>query len=150
MQGQPEFKTEALQFMQRLWQLAHSLEVRSKRMARDLGVTGPQRLVIRLLGHAPNITANEISTTLGMHPSTLTGILSRLETQHIVVRTPDPSDGRRARFHLAKKGMTIDQLRSGKVEAAVRRTLARSSDAEVATALGVIEKLAFELAREDA
>ena len=41
---------ETLQFMQRLWDLVHALDVRSKRMAKELGVTGPQRLVIRVLG----------------------------------------------------------------------------------------------------
>lgn len=30
-----------LRFMQTLWALVHALEVRSKRMARTLGVTGP-------------------------------------------------------------------------------------------------------------
>src|ERR1051325_602910 len=70
---------ETLRFMQRMWDLVHALDVRSKRMAKSLGVTGPQRLVIRVLGRSPSSSASDISLTLGMHPSTLTGILHRLQ-----------------------------------------------------------------------
>ena len=43
---EPRSVGETMRFMQSLWALAHALEVRSKRMARTLGVTGPQRLVV--------------------------------------------------------------------------------------------------------
>ena len=61
--------------MQRLWDLTHALNVRSKKMSRDLGVTGPQRIVIRAIGLMPGCSATEIAAALNMHPSTLTGIL---------------------------------------------------------------------------
>ncbi|HLL21691.1 MAG TPA: MarR family winged helix-turn-helix transcriptional regulator, partial [Kofleriaceae bacterium] len=66
----PKPQGETLQFMQRLWSLTHALEVRSKRMAKTLGVTGPQRLVIRVIGQTPGMSARDISSTLGIHPST--------------------------------------------------------------------------------
>ena len=77
---------ETLLFMQRLWDLVHALEVRSRRMAKVLGVTGPQRLVIRVLGRAPASTASGIAGILGLHPSTLTGVLKRLEEQGMIGR----------------------------------------------------------------
>ena len=40
---------QTLDFMQRLWALDHSLQAASKRMETTMGVTGPQRLVIRVL-----------------------------------------------------------------------------------------------------
>ena len=66
---------ETLRFMQQLWKLVHALDVRSKRMAKILGVTGPQRLVIRVVGQYGKEmpSARDIATTLGIHPSTLTG-----------------------------------------------------------------------------
>src|SRR5438552_10967506 len=89
---------ETLQFMQRLWELVHALDVRSKRMSLEIGVTGPQRLVIRLVGQRPNQTASEIAQTLGKHPSTLTGVLARLEERSLITREADAEDRRRARF----------------------------------------------------
>jgi DNA-binding MarR family transcriptional regulator len=104
--GRPQLLGETLQFMQRLWDLVHALEVRSRRMARTLGVTGPQRLVIRLLGRTPGTTAGEIAETLGLHPSTLTGILRRLEKLGMLERKVDPEDRRRVRFLLS--GLDLD------------------------------------------
>src|SRR5580704_17281443 len=94
----PKPSGETLGFMQGLWNLVHALDVRSKRMAQTLGVTGPQRLVVRIVGQRPGGTASEIAATLGMHPSTLTGVLSRLEARGALIRDVDVEDRRRARF----------------------------------------------------
>src|SRR4051812_4499891 len=111
---------ETLQFMQKVWDLVHALDVRSKRMVQTIGVTGPQRLVIRLVGQKPNQTASEISSTLGKHPSTLTGVLARLEERDLITRVTDADDRRRARFTLTASGKKIDRERKGTVEAATR------------------------------
>ena len=138
---------ETLQFMQKLWDLAHALDVRSKRMAKELGVTGPQRLVIRVLGQSPGMTPSDMSRTLGMHRSTLTGILARLERQGTIERRNDDTDRRRVRFRLTPRGARLDRERKGTVEAAVRRALGRVNDSTVEVAVGLLETLTDELAR---
>jgi DNA-binding MarR family transcriptional regulator len=140
---------ETLLFMQRMWDLVHALDVRSKRMRKQLGVTGPQRLVIRVLGKSPDLTARDISDTLGIDPSTLTGILNRLETQEMLTRRPDPVDRRRARFRLTAAGLRIDRERKGTVEAAIRRALSRADEATVESTIELLSMLTDELARDD-
>lgn len=135
--------------MQEMWNLAHAVDVRSKRMARTLGVTGPQRLVIRMIGQAPELTASEIAATLGIHPSTLSGVLSRLESGGFLERVVDASDRRRARFKLTLSGRRIDALRKGTVEAAVRRALARADDATIAQTKLMLAILIEELVKDD-
>jgi DNA-binding MarR family transcriptional regulator len=147
--GKPQVSGETLQFMQSLWGLVHALDVRSKRMATELGVTGPQRLVIRLIGLRPNQTASEIATTLGKHPSTLTGVLARLEQRNMITRVADAEDRRRARFTLTAAGKRIDRERRGTVEAAVRRALGRAPDAAVAGTISTVALLVEELERTD-
>jgi hypothetical protein len=63
---------DVLQFMQLLWAVVHGLERISKRMAGDIGVTGPQRLVLRVVGLFPGMSAGDLATVLHVHPSTLT------------------------------------------------------------------------------
>ena len=138
---------ETLQFMQRIWDLAHALDVRSKRMARTLGVTGPQRLVVRVLGRSPGMTASEISGILGMHPSTLTGILSRLASRGVLARKVDHVDRRRARFQLTALGKRIDRERKGTVEAAVRRALGRADASTIGKTSAMLALLTEELSR---
>ncbi len=146
--GSAKLAGETLQFMQRLWQLAHALDVASKRMSRTIGVTGPQRLVLRVVGLEPGIAAQRISTTLGVHPSTLTGILARLGARGLIVRAVDPADRRRARFHLTAAGRRVDIERKGTVEAAVRRALGKASGKVVPT-LAMLDLLVAELERDD-
>ena len=140
---------ETLQFMQRVWELVHALDVRSKRMAQTIGVTGPQRLVIRIVGQTPHQTASEISAMLGKHPSTLTGVLARLEDRGLILRAIDPADRRRARFTLTPAGKKIDRERRGTVEAATRRALGRIKPDGVSAALELVAVLVEELERDD-
>lgn len=140
---------ETLQFMQRMWDFVHALDVRSKRMMSTIGVTGPQRLVIRLVGQQPGQTASEIAAMLGKHPSTLTGVLARLEERDLLVREADPEDRRRARFKLTVAGKKIDRERRGTVEAATRRALARVERGDIEKTLALVAILVEELGRED-
>jgi DNA-binding MarR family transcriptional regulator len=140
---------EALQFMQSMWGLVHALDVRSKRMAQTIGVTGPQRLVIRIIGQQANQMASEISAILGIHPSTLTGVLARLEARGLIVRELDAEDRRRARFKLTAAGKRIDRESRGTVEAAVKRVLAHTDRKALAHTRDMIARLVVELERED-
>jgi DNA-binding MarR family transcriptional regulator len=139
---------ETLRFMRVLWGLVHGLDVRSKWMERNLGVTGPQRLVVRMVGRTPGIAASEIAANLDLHPSTLTGILSRLEKRAYLTRDIDPSDRRRARFRLTKRGQRIDRERKGTVEAVVRRVLARADNDAIEQTQDLLQLLITELEKE--
>lgn len=140
---------ETLQFLQRVWELDHALDVRSKRMAQTIGVTGPQRLVLRLVGQRPRQTASEIAHMLGKHPSTLTGVLARLEARRLLRREVDATDRRRALFTLTPDGKAVDRERKGTVEAAARRALARMSPPVAEAVLEGIAVLVEELDRDD-
>lgn len=129
---------EGLTFMRLLWGVNHALEASSKRMDAAIGVTGPQRLVIRIVGRFPGISAGRLARLMHVHPSTLTGILGRLVTRGLVRRDPDPNDARRALFGLTVRGRELDALRSGTVEAKVRATLTRFPDARVAATQAVL------------
>ena len=111
---------EVLRFMRLLWAVDHALQRRSKKMQATLGVTGPQRLVIRILGRFPGIPAGKLSGILHMHPSTLTGILKRLERSGVIRRRSDPRDRRRSLLGLTPKGKNLDAQVAGTVEAAVQ------------------------------
>ncbi|MFL5457565.1 MAG: MarR family winged helix-turn-helix transcriptional regulator [Myxococcales bacterium] len=133
-----------LEFMKQLWAVDHGLQTISKRLESAHGITGPQRLVVRIVGRTPGISAGALAQILRMHPSTLTGILRRLETRGILTRKSDPNDARRALFALTARGRKVDTLKTGTVESAVRRVLARSPD-EASVAQKLLATLASEL-----
>jgi len=138
---------QVLEFMQALWALDHELQSSSKRQEAATGVTGPQRLVVRMVGRFPGLTAGQLSEILHLHPSTLTGVLKRLELRGLLARRADPADARRARLVLTAAGRAVDAARGGTVEAAVRRALGRLPGRAVAGAREVLDQLARELSR---
>ncbi len=139
---------KTLSFMQRLWALTHALQARSKRMESELGITGPQRLAIRMIGRTPDVSPGELAGMLRMHPSTLTGILKRLEERGVVAREQDRDDGRRMRLRLLAAGRTLDRERAGTVEADVQRALAQLDPDHVRIAQDVLARVAEELERD--
>ena len=141
---------EALEFMRLVWAVDHGLQSLSKRMEATLGLTGPQRLVVRLVGRFPGISAGKLAQLMHVHPSTLTGVLKRLEKRGLLERKSDPLDARRALFQLTQAGRTLDVPASGTVEAAVTRVLGRMSRARILGAQEVLTALADELGGHDA
>jgi DNA-binding MarR family transcriptional regulator len=139
----------ALDFMRLLWAMDHGLQRRSKRMEVELGVTGMQRVVIRLIGRFPGVTAGHLAELVHVHPSTLTGVLKRVVDRGFVTRERDRTDARIAHFTLTAEGGKIDGSQAGTVEAAVRRALARLDAAQVEAARVVLSAVADELARSD-
>ena len=136
---------ETLQFMRVLWATVHGLQKTSKHMNRSLGVTGPQRLVIRVVGLAPGISAGGLARILHLHPSTLTGVLKRLESQRFVSRVPHARDGRRAVLKLTSAGQRLNAATAGTVEATIRATLRQVDERDRRAVHQVLEQLAERL-----
>ena len=112
---------EVLQFMRLLWAIVHALQMRSKEMSKAFGVTGPQRLVLRVVGLFPGVSPGALADILHLHPSTVTGVLQRLVTQGLLRRSTDPGDRRRSVLVLTAKGIRVNTSRTGTVEEAVQR-----------------------------
>lgn len=136
---------DVLTFMRLLWAVDHGMRSVSKRMRGHVGVTGPERLVLRMLGQFPGLSAGELASLLHVHPSTLTGALNRLVRRHLIERRADERDGRRAVLALTSEGSRLDRLRSGTVEARVRRALSSVAESKIAAARDVLSVLAREL-----
>jgi DNA-binding MarR family transcriptional regulator len=133
---------EALELLRLVWEVDHALQSASKRMEAGLGVTGPQRLVLRIVGRFPRIPAGQLADTLRIHPSTVSDVVKRLEKRGLLQRARDPHDGRRVLLGLTERGRRLDAERGGTIEDAVRRALAQLSPADVRGARATMTALA--------
>lgn len=136
---------DVLQFMQLLWAVVHGVEKTSKRMTGAIGVTGPQRLVLRVVGLYPGMSAGDLAAILHIHPSTLTGVLQRLIAQGLLLRVDDPRDRRRAVLRLSARGTRVNAASHGTVESAVAVALEDVSDRDRAATRRVLDALARHL-----
>jgi MarR family transcriptional regulator, organic hydroperoxide resistance regulator len=133
---------EVLEFIRLLWAVAHGLQRTSKHMAMRLGVTGPQRFVLRMIGRFPDVTPGRLARLLHVHPSTLTEILRRLESQNLVQRCHDTQDRRRVLLVLTRRGRALNKRLEGTIEAAVARLLSETDPTTLDASRQVLRRLA--------
>jgi DNA-binding MarR family transcriptional regulator len=91
------------------------------------------------------MAAGELASLMHLDPSTVTGIIRRLEQARVISRRSDPADARRARLTLTTRGRELDRRSAGTIEAAVRRALASLPQQQVAAASQVLAALAAQL-----
>ena len=135
-----------LDFMRLLWSIEHGLQRMSKRMEGQLGITGPQRLVLRVVGQFPGLSAGELADIVRLHPSTITGILQRLVARGLLKRERDPLDSRRTRLRLRRRAAAYTRVSRGTVEGMVRQALNRAGASNVSAARTVLLEVARRLA----
>lgn len=145
----PPHLGETFDFMRLIWAVDHALQKTAKRMKSAVGVTGPQRLVVRIVARFPGIPAGQIAHLLHVHPSTLSGILKRLERQRLIRRRPDPKDRRRAFLGITEKGRRIEAGGAWIAEAAVKRVISRTPPAKLEAAKEILMDLAAALTEPD-
>jgi DNA-binding MarR family transcriptional regulator len=139
---------EQLEFMRLLWAIDHGLQTRSKRMTVRVGVTGPQRLVLRIVGRFPGVSAAQLSRVLHLDPSTLTGILRRMEQAGLMTRRRDPRDGRRVMLGLSAAGRRLDVVTPGTIEAVMGDVLGRLPRRKLDATREVLTAIADALGQE--
>jgi DNA-binding MarR family transcriptional regulator len=118
-------------------------------MEHELGVTGLQRIIIRLVGRFPGVTAGRLAELVHVHPSTLTGVLKRLVDHGHIARARDANDGRVSHFVLTPLGVRMDKSQAGTVESLVRKAIARMDAEQLASARAVLAAVARELSIGD-
>jgi len=114
-------------------------------MEGELGITGPQRLVLRVVGQFPGLSAGELAHIVRLHPSTITGILQRLVARGLLERQRDPADTRRARLRLKQRAVAYTRTSRGTVEQVVTRALKRVGASNVRAARVVLTEVARRL-----
>jgi DNA-binding MarR family transcriptional regulator len=136
---------ETLEFLRLIWAIDHGLQLASKRTETLVGVTGLQRLVVRILGRFPGLSAGQLAGLLHIDPSTLSGVLARLADRNLLDRRSDPRDTRRAQLALTADGRKLDVATEGTVESAVERALGRIPKDKLNSAREVLRALAESL-----
>ncbi|QTH64662.1 winged helix-turn-helix transcriptional regulator [Psychrosphaera ytuae] len=81
-----------------------AIDLRSKKLSKDVGITGPQLLVLQELKADPGITAKRVSDLVNLSQATVTSILDRLENKQLISRVRSESDRRRIALYLTETG----------------------------------------------
>jgi DNA-binding MarR family transcriptional regulator len=140
--AQPEAEVEllgsVLGFMKELWALEQGLNQHSRAMLSRHGVTGPQRLVVRVVGRLGPVSPAQLARVLHIHPSSVTRLTRRLEERQFIRRTTHPAHRGRFLLELGPRGGRVERLSSGTVESAVQAALYAAGAQDIAATRRVL------------
>jgi DNA-binding MarR family transcriptional regulator len=86
--------------------IVRSVDIESKKIEKEHGVSIPQVLCLNFLSESPNYqsTQGEIRKFLNLNPSTVSGIIDRLEKKGYLARLPKSGDKRIVNIALTSAG----------------------------------------------
>jgi DNA-binding MarR family transcriptional regulator len=90
-----------------LRQIIRAIDLRSKRLVKQFGLTGPQLLILREIARTDEITASEMAKAISLSQATVTGILERLEKRALITRRRSKSDRRRVKVSATPTGRQL-------------------------------------------
>ncbi|MFC3023905.1 MarR family winged helix-turn-helix transcriptional regulator [Vibrio zhugei] len=88
-------------------QIIRAIDLRSKKLNKEFGLTSPQLLLMRTVQHSPKLTIRQLSKETNMSQATATSILDRLENRELIERQRDVVDKRKVHVLITTKGKTI-------------------------------------------
>jgi DNA-binding MarR family transcriptional regulator len=90
----PEAQTTR-RVMAALRRIIRAIDLHSRSLVHEYGLTGPQLVVLKELVDSAPQTVSELAAAVSLSQATVTGILDRLERKAMVCRTRDTADKRR-------------------------------------------------------
>lgn len=92
---------EVLDNLRRVFKVVHRYSKRAEKVG---GMTGPQVWAMTVLAESSPIRVTDLARRMYLHPSTVVGILDRLEQHALVTRTRSEKDHRVVTVSLTAKG----------------------------------------------
>lgn len=105
----PTAATPSLDILRSLRRIMRRVEGASAELLEAHGVTAPQLLCLHALVRAGNLTQIELSREVRLSPSTLVGVIDRLEAKGLVRRRRDPDDRRRIHIAPTEAGRAVER-----------------------------------------
>lgn len=93
--------------VQSLRRITKGLHEFSKAVDREFGITGPQLWAMRTIEEMGGCSAGDLADRLCVHPSTITGVIQRLEEKRLIDRARKPDDRRAVVLTLTTNGKRL-------------------------------------------
>ena len=95
------------EIMQSLRQIFKAIQDYSQEVSKKFGITGPQLWALKTISANESLSLGELTKKMYLHPSTVSGVVDRLEKKGYVVRDRGQEDRRVVTVHLTPKGKKL-------------------------------------------
>ena len=90
-----------------LRRIVHATRLQSRRLAAKCRVTGPQLVCLHVLGEEGPLTSRELAQNVHLDPSTMVGIVDRLEGKGLLRRERSSRDRRAVLLNVTEAGAAL-------------------------------------------
>jgi len=124
---------ETTDILIKIRKIVRSIDIESKKIQKEHGVSIPQVLCLNFLNNSPNYqaTQGEIRKFLNLNPSTVSGIIDRLEKKGYLARLPKSGDKRVVNIALTSAGDKLLKTIPSLLHVQLSEKLKKLNDAEL-------------------
>ena len=127
--------------MQNLRRIVRALQEYSSSVERQFGLTGPQLWALWELNRGGALSLKDLAARMHLDPSTVTGVVDRLQRKGLMARDPDPEDRRRVVLGLTDAGRATLKSAPHPAQGRLLHALHGMTPAEVARLNGTLRRL---------
>jgi len=134
----PDADRRDLRILQAFRRIIRAIDLHSRKLEADHHITTPQLVALTIIGASDGMFPSELAQRMHLSPSTVVGILDRLERKKYINRLRSTEDRRRVHVALTERGRQViaqapSPLQDRLADALAR--LPRREQEEIATAL---------------
>lgn len=130
-----------LRVMQSLRRIIHSVDLHSRKLFMQHNITGPQLACLLAMSEYGQLTTSSLARKVHLSPSTIVGILDRLEQKALVVRHRSSQDRRVVSINITPAGRELADSAPSPLQEALSNSLRCLPEIEQASITLSLEKI---------
>lgn len=138
-----------LRIIQSLRRIIRAVDLHSRKLSMQHNITGPQLACLLIIGEHGPLTASSLAREVYLSPSTIVGILDRLEQKELVVRKRDSGDRRVVNVAITSRGRKLVDLAPSPLQETMARALQDLPEIEQVSIIMSLEKIVSLMEAED-
>ena len=124
-----------------LRRIIRSVDIYSRKLNTELGLTTPQLLCLHALVQSEKCTLSDIAKSVNLGASTVNGIVDRLESKKLVVRNRSTHDRRKVYVVLTEEGQKVTEKAPSLLQDKLSNSLSELSTLEQLTITQALERV---------
>jgi len=129
------------EIMQSLRRIFKAIQDYSHEVSEKFGITGPQLWALKTISQNESLSLSDLSERMYLHPSTITGLIDRLEKKDLVERYRDQGDRRVIKLQLTPRGKELVRRAPDPIQGKMIYGLGKLKKAELGSVYESIQKL---------
>jgi DNA-binding MarR family transcriptional regulator len=124
-----------------LRKITQSIDLHSRYLVRQFGLTGPQLVILQELSKLGEISVGDLSRAISLSQATVTGILERLENRGLIIRRRGERDKRRVMVQATEACKTLLDKAPPPIQESFIRQFGNLQDWEQTMILSALQRL---------